>query len=224
MVLIAVKTDSRGACSDLNDDGTHPSETGRRKVALMLLDFLKTDSTARPWFVRRSATTPSVPRITSIVNAASFLPEVTNNTIVSIFGENLAAATASAQSLPLPLTLNGVRVEVGGRAASLYFVSPTQINFLLPIQPADFKVVVAREEQRSQAVEPKLNIFYAPGIFASGGIAAALHAGGSAITPANPARVGEIIELYGTGIGVRNPLVRAPEIIPQIRVGSALTS
>jgi uncharacterized protein (TIGR03437 family) len=175
--------------------------------------------------VRRSATPPPVPQINSIVNAASFLPEVANNTIVSVFGENLAPGTAAAQSLPLPLTLNGTRVEVGGQAASLYFVSPTQINFVLPIQPADFKVVVAREEQRSQSVDPKLNIFYAPGIFASGGVAAALHAGGSAITTSNPARVGETIELYGTGIGVRNPLILAAalELLPQIRVGTALT-
>ncbi len=31
-------------------DGMHPSEKGREKVAKMLLDFLKTDPTARPWF------------------------------------------------------------------------------------------------------------------------------------------------------------------------------
>ena len=39
------------ACGDLNDDGTHPSATGRRKVADMLLAFFKSDSTAREWFL-----------------------------------------------------------------------------------------------------------------------------------------------------------------------------
>jgi lysophospholipase L1-like esterase len=36
---------------DLGPDGTHPSESGRRKVAAQLLDFLKTDPTSKPWFL-----------------------------------------------------------------------------------------------------------------------------------------------------------------------------
>jgi hypothetical protein len=37
---------------DLGPDGTHPSMLGREKVARMLLDFLKTDPTAKPWFAK----------------------------------------------------------------------------------------------------------------------------------------------------------------------------
>jgi len=40
-------------CSDFRDDGTHPSDSGRMKVARMLLDFFKTDSTTTPWFLRK---------------------------------------------------------------------------------------------------------------------------------------------------------------------------
>ena len=36
---------------DVGPDGTHPSAQGQRKVGQLLLDFLKTDATARPWFV-----------------------------------------------------------------------------------------------------------------------------------------------------------------------------
>ena len=36
----------------VEQDGTHPSPTGREKVAARLLEFLKSDSTAAPWFVR----------------------------------------------------------------------------------------------------------------------------------------------------------------------------
>jgi hypothetical protein len=39
-------------CADFADDGTHPSQSGRMKVARMLLDFFKTDSTTVPWFLR----------------------------------------------------------------------------------------------------------------------------------------------------------------------------
>jgi hypothetical protein len=42
------------ACSDTQADGTHPSASGQQKVAQKLLDFLKTDETAVPWFVRTS--------------------------------------------------------------------------------------------------------------------------------------------------------------------------
>ena len=39
---------------DLVDrDRTHPSDSGREKVAKLLLDFLKADATARPWFTGR---------------------------------------------------------------------------------------------------------------------------------------------------------------------------
>jgi hypothetical protein len=37
--------------SDLGGDGTHPSESGRTKVAQMLLNFFKTDADAKTWFV-----------------------------------------------------------------------------------------------------------------------------------------------------------------------------
>lgn len=38
--------------SDLGGDGTHPAPHGaREKVARLLLDFFKTDSTTRPWFL-----------------------------------------------------------------------------------------------------------------------------------------------------------------------------
>jgi hypothetical protein len=40
-------------CSDVIDDFTHPSDTGKAKVASELLAFFKTDPTATPWFTTR---------------------------------------------------------------------------------------------------------------------------------------------------------------------------
>jgi hypothetical protein len=38
-------------CDEFTSDGTHPNQTGRVKVAQMLHDFVKTDTTARDWFL-----------------------------------------------------------------------------------------------------------------------------------------------------------------------------
>ena len=38
-------------CSDLNDDGVHPSTSGRIKISKLLLNFMQTDLTARPWYL-----------------------------------------------------------------------------------------------------------------------------------------------------------------------------
>lgn len=62
--------------------------------------------------------------------------------VVSGFGVNLAATTEIAASLPLPTELGGVQVRVRDsagveRLAPLFFVSPTQINYLLPEGLAD---------------------------------------------------------------------------------------
>ena len=42
--------------ADFGPDGTHPSPSGRRKVADMLLRFFKTDSTAKGWFLSSGRT------------------------------------------------------------------------------------------------------------------------------------------------------------------------
>jgi hypothetical protein len=37
-------------CDDVEYDGTHPSKSGTQKVSTLLLDFFKSDPTAKPWF------------------------------------------------------------------------------------------------------------------------------------------------------------------------------
>jgi uncharacterized protein (TIGR03437 family) len=73
------------------------------------------------------------------VSAASFDPNapVAANSIASAFGPDLAPDTAQATTRPLPTELLGVRLNVidsagVSRGAALFFVSPRQINFLVP--------------------------------------------------------------------------------------------
>ncbi len=71
-------------------------------------------------------------------SAASFRAgTVAGESIASIFGSAMATTTGAAMATPLPVTLanTSVRVRDGAgieRLAPLFFVSPAQINFLLP--------------------------------------------------------------------------------------------
>ena len=72
------------------------------------------------------------------VAATNYSPDaVTRDGIAALFGSDLAVTTAAAASLTLPVTLGGIQVllrDAGGtqRAAGLFYVSPTQINFQVP--------------------------------------------------------------------------------------------
>ena len=71
----------------------------------------------------------------NLVNSASFNSPVASNSIATIFaaqGQSLTSATASANSLPLPTNLAGTQVLVNNTPAELFYVSPGQINFLMP--------------------------------------------------------------------------------------------
>ena len=68
-----------------------------------------------------------------IVNAASFKPiSIASGSLATIFGTNLSSTTAHATATPYPTTLGGVTVSLSGKACPLFYVSPSQINFLVP--------------------------------------------------------------------------------------------
>ena len=77
------------------------------------------------------------------VSGASFVPEAVGapEMIMSGFGTNLSGATAAAISQPLPTTLAEVSLRVTDSAgvtqlAPLFYVSPAQINYLIPTTAA----------------------------------------------------------------------------------------
>lgn len=73
-----------------------------------------------------------------MVSAASFVgPAIASGSIASAFGNNLAAVTLAAGSTTLPESLGGTAIRVVdsvgvSRLAPLYFVSPGQVNFIVP--------------------------------------------------------------------------------------------
>ncbi|MFN0085413.1 MAG: hypothetical protein ACKVX9_08500 [Blastocatellia bacterium] len=77
----------------------------------------------------------------TVVNAASFDAGkvMTPDAIAAAFGTFTTQNNQVyvAPSVPLPTTLGGVRVRVANTDASLFFVAPAQINFLIPSTIAD---------------------------------------------------------------------------------------
>ncbi len=85
------------------------------------------------WMARYYGTIPAF----VVQPAAAAGAAVAADSIASIYGSGLAGQTAQASSLPLPATLGGVTVRVKDaagveRVASLMYVSPSQINFVVP--------------------------------------------------------------------------------------------
>jgi uncharacterized protein (TIGR03437 family) len=153
---------------------------------------------------------------TSIVNSASNQAgPVAPNTIVSLYGTDLAFVTRAitaddlrgGQILPTALIDTGVRVSVGNLSANIYFVSPTQINFLIPASliagPVGVRVVL--NGQGGPAVKIDLSTA-APALFQGDSqFVVGTRPDGSVITKDKPIRPGEIVVLYATGLGIADP-------------------
>ena len=80
----------------------------------------------------------AAPSLVTSVSAASYLGiDLASESIVAAFGVKMATGIGIAETNPLPLTLLGTTVKVKDsagveRSAPLFFVSPSQINYLMP--------------------------------------------------------------------------------------------
>ncbi|HHN73210.1 MAG TPA: hypothetical protein ENK13_03885, partial [Thermopetrobacter sp.] len=142
-----------------------------------------------------------------VVNGAGFHQgPVAPGSLVSVFGQGFGTATVSADEAPFPTTLAGVTVSANGIDVPLVFVSPTQINFQLPveIQPGEAELVVkfgdaASEPHRFQVSRA------APGIFFNRTQALVTNQDGTLNGPLAPAPRGSVVVVWVTGIGPTDP-------------------
>jgi uncharacterized protein (TIGR03437 family) len=145
----------------------------------------------------------------------SFAPKVgaalAPGTIAQIYGENLAAQTTVASSIPLPTEIGGTRVLIGGIAAPLYFVSAGQINAQIPfdLDPSrQYQILVQANGALTTPDTIQLSTAV-PGLAAfPDGRLIAQHQDGALVTPAAPAKPGEFIVAYLAGMGgTDNPVL-----------------
>lgn len=152
-----------------------------------------------------------------VVNGASFgtqLPAA--GSIGSLFGTALATATTAATSLPLPTTLGGVTLRINGIAVPLFFVSAGQINFQFPWELTGVTTPTATVTARGQTSSSQTVRLAAtgPGLFSinsQGSGQGAIQIANTAIfaasvgsipgAEARPAKRGEFLTIYCTGLG-----------------------
>lgn len=207
-------------------------------------DFIYTSS------VQLSPVIPAAPSVTAgnIVSAAtSVAGPLAANSWVTVYGSNLAVTTRSWTDSDftngaLPTSLDGVSVVLmafgAPRLASIAYVSPTQVNFLLPSDTNSTTIQVqVRNPAGSTAQLPITVQANAQQLLTlDGKYVAATHADGSIAaktgllpsTPTIPAAPGETVVLYGTGCGVTTPALIPSQVatqavpvaaIPQVTIG-----
>ncbi len=154
------------------------------------------------------------PGIRILNSAAAHRVQVAPNTYSAIygaanaFGEVTKLFTEEPNPVPMPTVVADTRVLVGEKAAPIQFVSPSQINFIVPKDTATsgtVEVIVERVStgQVLAAGSAEMDVV-APAVFAGAGgrgQVAATNQDFSINSPSNPAARGSIITIYATGLG-----------------------
>jgi uncharacterized protein (TIGR03437 family) len=156
-----------------------------------------------------------------VLNSASYLGagQISPGSWVSIFGDRMAEGTSTATAAPYPPGLGGTQVQLNDTALPVLYVSPSQVNALIPYS-LTANTVPQLLIQRSGTVSVGLGVTLAdvePAIYAvnqQGTGQGAILISNTGILAAPPAvfpgaravKRGEYLEVYCTGLGaVNNP-------------------
>jgi uncharacterized protein (TIGR03437 family) len=167
-----------------------------------------------------TAARPTLVSMAGVTHGANLRAGAASGAWVTLFGSGLAGTTRTWQSADivnnkLPQALDGVSVRINNEPASVYYISPTQINVLAPATTSDgpAQVTVTSANLTSDPVTVTFRRF-SPGFFQfPGEYAAAVRADGAYVAPAGTlsgvntvsANPGDTILLYGTGFGPTTP-------------------
>jgi len=178
---------------------------------------------------------PSVPATSAVVSAAT---SVAADSWVTVYDTNLDVTKRAWSDVDftnggLPFSLDGVSVVLtvcgAPRLAYVGYVSPTQVNFLLPSDslPGNVQVRVRNPAGMSAPAPMSIQANALQLLTVDGKLVAGAHANGDSLDRAAP---GESVVLYGTGCGPANPALipgqiptEAASLVrpPQVSIGGA---
>ena len=161
----------------------------------------------------------ALPAITSITSAGGGSVSAPAG-LVRIDGTNLAKVTgglAGWLGKVLPTSFNGVKVTIGGQNAPILFVSPGRLTVQNPVEVAagSAPVVVTTTNGASPASNTTVAAV-APAVFVdpnNAGRGIVTHLNYSLVDPGNPAKAGEILLLWATGMGQTTPALTTGALV-----------
>jgi uncharacterized protein (TIGR03437 family) len=163
---------------------------------------------------------PPVAAVGGVVNNGTFASgePLAQGDIAAVFGSQFDFdAPQGAASLPLLTELDNVQVLVNGKAAPIYYVSPGQINFEIPIDAAtgDGSIQVVRNGTAGNLIYVDINA-QVPRFIVYGGGYGIMTTPAGALTgvPSNPVKVGDTIVIYALGLGPTSPPVASGTASP----------
>ena len=214
-------------------------------VCLDNLGMLVTSTSSNSVFlIRGQGATPSPPADFQISNGATFgTSQVAAGSLASVFASTGVSQAFFASTLPLPNTLGGVSLSLGGTLnfnatsgwtysptgslpAPLGFVGPTQVNFQIPpgISLGNSVPAQLTRPDGSTLLTTMNVVALSPGIFTflmnGQGQGAVLNQDYSpngnpqTMVGAKPAPRGGVIQIYATGAGATNPPMLPGEAAP----------
>ena len=163
---------------------------------------------------------------TGVVNSASFAPlpnPISPGGIFTILASSgLADSEATVTSFPLPTALGGASVAVNGQLVPIFAVPGpsrgvplgSQINFQVPYGLTGNTARIQVKKGTTDSAEVTVPLApTSPGIYSYAADAQSpirgiiTHVDGGLVTPQRPARPGDTVVMYVTGLGTLNPPV-----------------
>lgn len=187
---------------------------------------------------------PAIRSVNGVISASAYggFNTISPGSYIEIYGTNLSSTiqgrtwtgndfTNNGQTAPK--SLDGTTVSVGGQAAFVFFVSPTQVNALVPSNagtgPSQLTLTspTGTTALYPVTINPLQPGLLAPAAFQIGGkqyVAAlldpqasifAVPAGAIPKVNSRPAKPGETIVIYGVGFGPVTPQIDAGTVVSQ---------
>jgi uncharacterized protein (TIGR03437 family) len=219
---------------------TGPDNTKAGQAIMIVLSSAGTaDGTlTEAYFDQVSLTAKAVFAISGVTSATAFGggPSTAPGSFVEIYGSNLATNTRNWGGSDFgggdaPTSLDGTSVTIGGQKAFVSYISPNQVNALVPsnIPTGQQGVAVTNALGVTSAFTITVNAVE-PGLLATSNFrvkgtqyAVALNPDGTYALPvgaidglaSHPAAAGETLVFYGMGFGPVTPAIPAGQLVGQ---------